>query len=299
MRQLRVPDIERGQDGGDRAAGQVDDPGDMGRYFDLDALAAFGLAADDPLGEGHRRAASQTTGATEQREKRGQIVRTHVEHRAAAALVIKLGIGMPALVASAGHVRRSADRPSDHTLSDQIETGLDSGTEKRVRSAAQKETFTFSQADELAPFGKANAQRLLDINVLAGVERGLAERVMVRRCGEVEDDLDLRIRQQIIGRQDPRHAVFLSLDAGSGGVQIGDCRDINPIEAPIQILQIDGADVAAADDSDRRTFHIGLPSACPSFAGGCPEEAAAHQLTCFRNLENIGMMAERAVEHAA
>ena len=57
------------------------------------------------------RRAGHALDRAQQGDQRGQVVRAHVEHRAAADLVVELGIRMPALVAVADH-ERGRGRPA-------------------------------------------------------------------------------------------------------------------------------------------------------------------------------------------
>jgi hypothetical protein len=67
--------------------------------------------------------AARRTGPSGHPQRR-QVVRPHVEHRARAALVEEIGVGMPRLRPAPLQKRQRRDRCSDHAVVDQLAAGL-------------------------------------------------------------------------------------------------------------------------------------------------------------------------------
>ena len=115
LREVRVPHIETHDHRANRAARKIDDSGDVRRHFNPDLRAGLGLACNRAFRKTDPRRSGHAPRGSKQRHERCQVVRSHVEHRSAAELVVKAGIGIPPLMTAARHERccanRCADRP--------------------------------------------------------------------------------------------------------------------------------------------------------------------------------------------
>ena len=120
-----------------RSARERQRPGDVRGDLDGNARTRERLAGDETLGPGSGRNAADARHRPEEIDEVGDIIGSHVEHRAAAGEVIEAGIGMPALMARAHEERRAADRPADQPFVDGAARGLVGAAEKRVRRAAE------------------------------------------------------------------------------------------------------------------------------------------------------------------
>ena len=136
----------------------------------------------------------------EQGHESCQIVRTHIEHRSAADLIIKFRIRMPALMAAADHEtgqRISACR-SRHRQSACGRFGCRRpGT---FPARWQRAALSPRQLQHLLAFLARNDDRLLYIHMLAGFQCLQADRSMRFRNRQVHDDFDLRVSQELLDR---------------------------------------------------------------------------------------------------
>ena len=71
----------------------------MGRRVDLIFAPYFGLLVMVRSGKVDPGRTGHPLDRADQRDERGEIVRSHIKHRAAARLVVEVGVRMPALVA--------------------------------------------------------------------------------------------------------------------------------------------------------------------------------------------------------
>ena len=75
--------------------------------------------------------------------------------------------------------------------------------EKGVGRAAQSQSLIRSHCSETTSFGKADPERLLGIDMLAGGDRRQADRHVRIGHGQVEHDLDGWIGEQVLHRDRP------------------------------------------------------------------------------------------------
>ena len=87
------------------------------------------------------RRAGDAAHRADQVDQGGQVVGAHVEHRAAAGLVVELGIGVPALVAVAQHEGGGGHRLADPAVVDQLAAGLDAAAQEGVGRAADAQAL--------------------------------------------------------------------------------------------------------------------------------------------------------------
>ena len=109
--------------------------------------------------------------------------------------------------------------------------------------------------DQLLAFGEGHPERLFAVDVLAGGDRLQADLDMGARDGEVDDDVDARVGEQIVDR--------FGLDAELGGLlgrdlglHVGDAADVEHREV-LHRLEILARDIAGADDADAQTLPCG------------------------------------------
>ncbi len=214
-------------------------------------VAVLGLAGDQPLGERHAGRAGDAADRADQVDQRRQVVRPHVEHRAAADVVIELRIGVPALVAVTRHERRGRDRFADHAVVNQLAARLDAAAEKRVRGATEQQPVVARRGKGALTIGALHGQRLFDVDVLPGFQRHQVDLGVRLGDRQVDDDLNLRVVQQFVNRAGLRHAELGGARLRPRHVNIGARDHVQDGECAAS-LEIGRADVAAPDDSD---FH--------------------------------------------
>jgi hypothetical protein len=125
--------------------------------------------------------------------------------------------------------------------------------EEGVRRAADTQAFGLGQVHDLARLGHAHAQRLLGMDMLAGVENRQAHVGVRQRHGQVDHDLDVVALQQLV---DPhcRHAERRGLFLGGGAAHVGDRAQFEIGEA-LRRLEIGCADDPTADDAKSNLLH--------------------------------------------
>ena len=113
---LVLPDIEARRDVDEGAGRKFNDAGDVGRDVDRDLFTGTRAAADRAVIVGAAHGAGDLADRAEHIYQRGQVIRSHVEHRSAARLVVKIGIRVPALMPRQHDMGRTSDRISDAAL---------------------------------------------------------------------------------------------------------------------------------------------------------------------------------------
>src|SRR5262249_34321775 len=105
---------------------------------------------DRSLGERGTRGPGHAADGPEERDERGQVVRSHVEERAAARLVVEGRVRVPVFVAVAEHGGRRGDRFADRAVVDQLAAGVQTGAEERIGRTADAYPFRPCPLEEAA-----------------------------------------------------------------------------------------------------------------------------------------------------
>jgi hypothetical protein len=225
----------------------------VGGYLDVDALAAVGLGGDRSLVCGPRGRAGDALGRAQKRHQRRQVVRPHVEQRAAAAAVEEGGLGVPVLVAGGGPRRRRADRAADPAVVERRAGSLQARPQERVRRSADAQALALGGREDAPGLVGGDRERLLRVNVPALLQRPLDDGRVGGRRREVHDGLDVALgvqRPRIVGLD----AVLCGLLAGALDLDVGTRGDVVALEAVVG-TQIGVADRSAADDPDVDRIH--------------------------------------------
>src|SRR5262249_11335450 len=139
----------------------------------------------------------------------------------------------------------SADRSSDHPAVDQLPAGLVRPTQKSVRRAADTQSLLARPLEQALAVNEAYTQRLVGIDVLPGLDRAKPDWHVRLRHGKVDDDLDLRIGEELLDGGRPQAKLF-GLGFGYFRHRIGERADVEDRETPCS-LEIGPRDVTAAD----------------------------------------------------
>jgi hypothetical protein len=113
------------------------------------------------------------------------------------------------------HERRHGDGLADNPLVHHLAASLEPAAEKRIRRAADQESPLPRHLQHLPPVFQAYGERLLRVDVLARPKRHHRDLSVYGRDGEVEDDLDLLISEQLLRRASLWRAEGLRLGLGS------------------------------------------------------------------------------------
>ena len=131
--------------------------------------------------------------------------------------------------------------------------GLVAAAEERIGRAADAQPLGRRQIHDLAGLGYADAERLLGMDMLAGIEHRQAHVGVGQRHRQVDHDLDVVALQELIDPQ-RRHAERGRLLLGGGAAHVGNRAQFDIGEA-LRGLEIGGADNAAADDAKSNLAH--------------------------------------------
>src|SRR4029077_20062643 len=147
---------------------------DQGRH-ECGCADLEGLARPRPTVRGARRIkdarhAGDAPDWAEQADERGDVVRPHIEERAAAGLVEEPRIWMPVLGAATEHESRSCQRFTEFALADEAKTGLDSRPQKSVWRAPDLEAVGRCRVQDAATVVTRGGQRLFAEHMLAGAK---------------------------------------------------------------------------------------------------------------------------------
>ena len=98
--QLRSLHIKGSDDIANGTAGELKQPYHMGRHFDLDGRAIFGLAGNQARAKAGTGQTGYPAHGTKNRNQRREVIRPHVKHWATTGLVIEFWAGVPVLMAA-------------------------------------------------------------------------------------------------------------------------------------------------------------------------------------------------------
>ena len=267
----------RGEGGGKRPRrprGEAEQRREVVRHLDVEGFAvpraraaARVFVRDLPprdllVGE----AADGGDGAEEVHQRR-QVVRPHVEHRAAAPLVEELRVGVPVLHAAGEHAGVEVQRLPDEPVVDRLPGGLLPGAQESVRGGAHGQARGRGLVQEPLPLLPVHGQRLLPEDVLArgdGSEPGFR---VGGRDRQVQHALDFLGREQLVHAVGRGHAEVRGRGFRRLAAEVGHGDDL---EAAVsrgvgQVLL--AGDVAAAEDADAEGL-VGGHEGCGSGGGG-------------------------------
>ena len=161
---------------------------------------------------------------------------------------------MPALHAGTEHEARPSDRLPDRAFVDQLAAGLQAGPEKSVRRASDEQAAFAGEPDHLPGRAALLRDRLLVVEMLPVFESLQTDFCMGRRDRQVDHQLDVPVRQQLLDPQRAGNPVFLRQRMGSRKIQIRAGQDLDVPEL-FPRLGVDLADVPASDNSRLYFFH--------------------------------------------
>ena len=245
--------VEGHDEGGEGAGGELEGGGEVGGGFDGDLEPAFFLGGDGAGGVGGAGEAGDLGDGAEEVDQGGEVVGAHIEHRAAADLVVELGVGVPGFVAGGEHEGGEGDGAADGAGVEEVAGGLLAGAEEGVGGAADAEVFLLGEIEDLAAFGAVDAEGFFGVGVFAGVERLEGDGDVGLGDGEVEDDVDGGVGHELVDGAGGGDVVLGGLGAGAVHVEVGDGGHVEDGEV-LGAVEIGVGDGAAADNAD---FYFG------------------------------------------
>jgi diguanylate cyclase (GGDEF)-like protein/PAS domain S-box-containing protein len=250
---LVLPDVPRRAERDVGAARERQHAVDRGRHLDLDHLPFQRLAGHRAGGEAARGLARDPDHRAQQVDQLGDVVGADVVDRPAAALEEEVGVGVPGFHAVAEHGGGAGDDAADPPGVERAPARLMRGAEEGVGRAADAQPLGGGDAQQRLRLVEARGERLLRVDVLAGLDDLPADRPVRHGHGEVDHGLDLGIGEERVDRH-RGEAELRRPGLGRLAPEIGTGLDADQPRAG-GALEIGLADVAAADDADGHGLH--------------------------------------------
>ena len=172
----------------------------------------------------------------------------------------------------AHHKRRSRQGPADESRVDNLLAGLNSRPQESVRRAAQHQSLFPGDANQLHPLLQGGGQGLFGIHVFPRQQRGPGHVVMLIGSGDVQHDVHFRVGKGFVhvpvNLRNLR--ILLHRSLSPFGNQVAHPGHFQVIEGACDVLQINAADVAHADN--RNFCHV-LPHSFLYMTSTHPAEA--------------------------
>ena len=254
-RQLAVPDVKAARQRHLRARVKLENSVDVRVHIDRQhrSLCRAGRHGARLRGTGRHRA--DPAHRAQQAEQRGHIIRSHVVKRACARLIEERGGRVMELVAVTDEPRAAARDPAEPAAVDQLTDVLKAAAEEGIRGAADEQALFLRELDQLFALRERHGEGLFRVDMLAGLERGEVVLIVRLRRGQVEHEVDVRVRDQLHARRiGLRDAVLRGLALRLFQTARRARHDLHRIIF-FQIVQIYIADVTDADDADTKLFH--------------------------------------------
>jgi hypothetical protein len=224
-------------------------PGDVRVGRDGDRLALAGTGADGPLGPEPARRADDRLDRAQQRHQRMDVVRAHVQQRAAAGDVVEVRLRMPALVPGRDHRGRRRDRGADQAVVDRRAGRLRAGAEHRVRRGAGEHARDGRRGEHLGALLGPHREGLLGVDALARGDRAQVHLGVRGGDREVQDGVHLRVGDQLVDGEHAHALPPLGGGLGAGAVEVRD-RDQLHVGEVLEAVQVLARDDPAADHAD-------------------------------------------------
>ena len=128
-----------------------------------------------------------------------------------------------------------------------------------------------ASVDELASLAGAKGERFLAVDVLAGLERPLRDLVVGVVDGQVDDDVDLVVGEQVVERGVRADAVGRGERGRAIGIEVRR-RDQADLRVSQGVLGVSAGDVSRPDDADTEWGH-GREATASARAGVRPARA--------------------------
>ena len=174
------------------------------------------------------------------------------------------------LVPGTHEERARADDVAEPAVVDEAAARLQPPAHERVGRAADPQARGVGDGQELEALRERRGEGLLGVDVLARLQRGKVERRVGVRGREVEDDVDLVVREQLAGRRVRlRQPVLRRLAASLVEVAAGAADHADDVAVAREVGEVDVADVADPHDPDAERVHV-LRAPLPGAPGGAP-----------------------------
>lgn len=244
-----MPDVETGENRANGAAGEFHDPGDMGGCIDGNLRSVFRLAGHGAFGKGRLHRGGHAANRPHHGDKRGEIVRAYVEHGARTGLIEEMGVGMPVFHAVVQFECSGSHGRSDRSIVNQLDAGLKTAAEECIGSIADTQLAGVCCLQDGLAVRSCCCERLFSVDGFTrrnGLKRDPGVRV---GDGQVDDDLDLWIGQQLVYGACFWNAELPGLATGALQIDVGAGDNLQNVEEAGR-FEIDGADIAASDDAN-------------------------------------------------
>lgn len=204
---------------------------------------------DGALGVGAQPHRRHRGDRAEQADQGGQVVGTDVQQRARAAGEEEAGVGVEDLGALVLHGGLGEQRPPDDALGDGALGGLHAGAEHGVGGDADAQARPLGGGQQRGGGLAVQAQRLLAPDVLAGLDGGEGHLGVDGGDGQVDHQLDVGVREDLLGGAGGGDAVLGGLAAGALDVEVAEGEHLHVGEGA-EVLEVGVGDDADADQAD-------------------------------------------------
>ena len=224
---LGLHGVEAHHQRGQGPRGMDQDAGDVGIDRHRHALAFARARADGPFIAGVAGRADHRDHRSEQRDQGRDVVRSHVQQRPSAGLVVEVRVRVPALVPGRDHGGGRGDGPADQPVVDRLPGGLDPGAEHGVRGAADRDAGRPRSVQHLPGLRRRCREGLLAVDGFAGGNRAQGDLGVGCGDGQVQDEFDVVGGQERVDRERPDAVVRVGHCLGPGGVQVRDGDEVD------------------------------------------------------------------------
>ena len=162
---------------------------------------------------------------------------------------------MPGLDARAGHVGRDEKRPADQPGVKVIAHALQSRRQEGIRRAADLHAFLGGQVEQLLRFAQCGGKRFFAEQMLARRNDLPVHRDMRLRRGQVDDDVNGVVPEQLFWRTGFGNAELARQRLRAAGVKVCAGCDLQLMIEFLDIRQIGAADHTRAEDAHMVSTH--------------------------------------------
>ncbi len=244
----RSPDVEARRQPEDRTALELDRGHDEVRAADPERRPVQG----DPVGTELPAPGADGSRRTDHGRRERQRIDRDVDH--GPDVVERRRRRMPGLDPAPADVGIDRADGAEPIVADPRGGGLLRLPEDRRRRAAQAQPSRHGKVDELARLARAERQWLLAVDVTTRLQRTTGHLVVRVMDGQVDDDVDGRVAQQVLDGGVGTAAMLLGERVQPGRIEIRGRHQVD-LRMGEDVARVAAGDVAGAHDADAEWFH--------------------------------------------
>jgi hypothetical protein len=125
---------------------------------------------------------------------------------------------------------------------------------KGIRRTPYANASRLGLGDDLSALLATHGKGFLRINMLTGPHGLKGYRSVSFRHGKVQDEVYVRMCNELVAREDQTNVVLLRRSLGFALVEVGTSDHLDAFK-PLKIAKVDSADVSASDHADTKDIH--------------------------------------------